>query len=211
MKLMYAPQSPYSRKVRASAIELGLADDILLQYARVIPGTPNEEYSQEINPLRKIPALVLDDGRVLFDSTVICEYLDDLAGGGRLLPLAGRNRWAVLTEHSAAQSICDALILIRYETGLRPNERLWSVWVDDQWAKVWSGIEWFEGRAGALDGEVNLAHLTLGSALGYMEFRYPESHWHDRFPAVGGWFRRIGQRPSFRLTLPHDMAPTGPG
>ena len=86
MKLFYAPQSPFARKARAAAIELGLEERLHLEYAEVVPGRPNTNYAQSRNPLRKIPALVTDAGETIFDSTVICEYLDALAGGGILIP-----------------------------------------------------------------------------------------------------------------------------
>ena len=102
MKLFYAPQSPFARKVRAAAIELGLDQRIQLEYAEVVPGRPNWDYGQNRNPLRKIPALITDDGETIFDSTVICEYLDALAGGGILIPRDQSRRWRVLTNHALA-------------------------------------------------------------------------------------------------------------
>jgi glutathione S-transferase len=119
MKLHYAPQSPFARKVRAAAIELGLGGRIDLEHTEDVPGRPNRAYGQSHNPLRKIPALVTDDGPTIYDSTVICEYLDDLAGGGIIIPRQAARRWRVLTNHSLAQGLCDSVILIRYETSLR--------------------------------------------------------------------------------------------
>jgi|SRR5262245_40007692 len=127
MKLFYAPQSPFARKVRAAAIELGLNQRIQLEYAEVVPGRPNSDYGQNRNPLRKIPALITDDGETIFDSTVICEYLDALAGGGILIPCDQSRRWRVLTNHALAQGMCESVILIRYETSLRPEPARWSV------------------------------------------------------------------------------------
>jgi glutathione S-transferase len=92
MKLLYAPQSPFARKVRAAAIELNLDERIELEYAEVIPGRPNVDYAQSANPLRKIPALITDEREIIFDSTVICAYLDSLAGGGILIPRDGPRR-----------------------------------------------------------------------------------------------------------------------
>jgi glutathione S-transferase len=132
MKLLYAPQSPFARKVRAAAIELGLGDRLQLQYAEVVPGKENASFAESINPLRKVPALILDDGAtVIVDSTVICEFLDDLAGGGALIP-SGQDRWRVLSRHAVAQGMCEAAILIRYETWLRPEALRWAGWIDDQ-------------------------------------------------------------------------------
>jgi glutathione S-transferase len=102
MKLFYAPQSPFARKVRAAAIELGLDDRIELEYAEVVPGQPSPAYAQSYNPLRKIPALVTEAGETIYDSTVICEYLDALAGGGVLIPRDASRRWRVLTNHALA-------------------------------------------------------------------------------------------------------------
>lgn len=102
MKLTFSPASPFARKVRICAIELGLIDKIELVPATVAPGTPNEAYAHDISPLRKLPALILDDGSVLVDSFVICEYLDHLAGN-KLIPASGAARWKVKSEHSMLQ------------------------------------------------------------------------------------------------------------
>src|SRR6201999_3298197 len=99
MKLTFSPASPFARKVRIAAIELGLIDQIEFVPATVAPGQPNEEYSQ-INPVKKLPALILDNGDVVLDSYVIVEYLDELAGGGRLIPASGPTRWKVKSDHS---------------------------------------------------------------------------------------------------------------
>jgi glutathione S-transferase len=107
MKLLYAPQSPFARKVRAAAIELGLGKRIDLEYTEAVPGQPNRAYGQSYNPLRKVPALVTDDGATIYDSTVICEYLDDLAGGGIIVPREASRRWRVLTNHALAQGLCE--------------------------------------------------------------------------------------------------------
>jgi glutathione S-transferase len=208
MKLLYAPQSPFSRKVRAAAIELGLSDRIDVEYAEVVPGKPNRSFGGSVNPLRKIPALLTDDGTTIFDSTVICEYLDDLGGGGVIIPRDRPARWRVLTHHALAQGICEAAILVRYETWLRPEANRWSVWTDDQWDKINSGLEWFEHNPVALQEPVSIAHLALGSALGYIDFRWPVENWRKRFGLVGRWFERLEQRPSFSLTRP--AAPPSP-
>jgi glutathione S-transferase len=202
MKLLYAPQSPFSRKVRAAAIELGLGDRIEVEYAEVMPGKPNRSYGGSVNPLRKIPALLPGDGAAIFDSTVICEYLDALAGGGVIIPREPAARWRVLTHHALAQGICEAAILVRYETWLRPESCRWTVWIDDQWDKVNSGLAWFERNQSALQEPVNLAHLALGSALGYIDFRWPTDNWRERFGTLARWFERMEQRPSFALTRP---------
>jgi len=201
MKLFYAPQSPFARKARAAAIELGLAERIELEYAEVIPSLPNKAFGQAHNPLRRIPALITDAGETLYDSTVICEYLDTLAGGS-LIPREAPRRWRVLTQHALANGMCESIVLIRYETSVRPAELRWSTWTDDHWDKIYSGIDWFERNDAVLREPLDLAHLALGCALGYIDFRWPERQWKQRAPAVAAWFARLEQRPSFAMTKP---------
>jgi glutathione S-transferase len=201
MKLHYAPQSPFARKVRAAAIELGLEERIELEYTEVVPGRANASYATSRNPLRKIPALVTDDGETIFDSTVICEYLDARAGG-ILIPRDPPRRWRVLANHALAQGMCDAIILVRYETALRPETLRWHAWIDDQWDKIHTGLDWFERNGDELAGPLDLAHLALGCLLGYLDFRWPEDGWRERFPKTGAWFARLEARPSFAQTRP---------
>ena len=202
MKLFYAPQSPFSRKVRAAAIELGLGDRLELEYAEVVPGRPNTAFAQNHNPLRKVPALLTRAGETIFDSTVICEYLDALAGGDALIPRDPPRRWRVLTNHALAQGMCESVILVRYENWLRPEALRWTVWVEDHWDKIHSGLAWFEANGSELDAPVNIAHLALGSTLGYVDFRWPDHGWRKRFRRVGDWFAAMEQRPSFMQTRP---------
>ncbi len=209
MKLMYAPQSPFARKARAAAIELGLAERIELEYAEVLSGRENAAFAEAVNPLRKIPALILDDGKtVLVDSTVICEFLDSLAGGSRLIPAPGPERWRVLCQHAVAQGMCEAIILIRYETWLRPEPMRWKGWLDDQWSKIWSGLAWFERDADAILLErldaVDLSHLALAACVGYINFRYSETNWPIHFPQVAAWYQQILARPSLANTMPQN-------
>jgi glutathione S-transferase len=108
----------------------------------------------------------------------------------------------VLTNHALAQGLCESIILIRYETWLRPETARWNVWVDDHWDKIHSGLSWFERHEGELEPPVDLAQLALGSLLGYVDFRWPDHGWRERFPKTGAWFARLEQRPSFALTRP---------
>ena len=206
MKLMYAPASPFARKVRAASIELGLDRDIELVFTKVFPGGENAAYAAAYNPLRKIPALAVDESTVIHDSTVICEYLDARAGGGRIIPGDGADRWRVLTRHALAQGMCESAILIRYETWLRPEEMRWPMWIDDQWDKVLTGLDWFETRPEVLSGPVDLAHLGLGCLLGYLDFRFSNVDWRGRCPELDRWFAALSQRDSFAGTE-HEPPP----
>ncbi|WP_375594663.1 glutathione S-transferase [Algihabitans albus] len=202
MKLYFAPASPFVRKVRMAAIELGLAGNIELMPITVVPGQANPDYAKTANPLRKIPALETDDGQVIYDSTVICEYLDSRAGGGKLIPAEAERRWQVLTTHALAQGMCEAAVLLRYETWLRPEELRWPVWVDDQWDKIDSGLRWFEEHDHALAAPMDLGQIALGALLGYLDFRAAERPWRPAAPKVAAWFEAASERPSFRETVP---------
>jgi glutathione S-transferase len=202
MKLFYSPASPYAREVRAAAIELGLSERLALEVTDVVPTRPNRAYAAAHNPLRKIPALLSDDGTTFFDSAVICEYFDSLVGGGRIIPRESPHRWRVLTNHALAQGMCDAAILIRYEMVIRPQEYRWQAWIDDQWDRIESGLQWFSQNSAELGEPINVAHLALGCLLGYLDFRMPERAWRTRFPILREWFERIERRPSFQQTQP---------
>src|SRR6202162_2377404 len=107
MKLSFSPASPFARKVRIAAIELGVIYKIEFIPAIVLPGQPNDEYSK-ITPLKKLPVLILDNGEVILDSYVIVEYLDELAGGGKLIPASGAGRGKVKSDHSLLQGMLDS-------------------------------------------------------------------------------------------------------
>src|ERR1700754_4489935 len=132
MKLTFSPASPFARKVRIAAIETGLIDRIEFTPAAVVPGTPNEEYSK-ITPLKKVPVLILDNGDVILDSYVIVEYLDELAGGRKLIPTSGPERWKLKTYHSLLQGMLDSMLLCRYEGMVRPEPLRWQAWSDARW------------------------------------------------------------------------------
>jgi glutathione S-transferase len=211
MKLMHSPTSPFVRRVRAAAIELGLADQLELEPIQVAPGRQNAAYAKNVNPLRKIPALVLDDGKtVLVDSSVICEYLDNLAGGGGLLPAAGPARWRVLSQQAIAVGMSEAMVLARYETALRPEALRWGEWLSDQQDRLWSGLSWFEQRAEealALPrGCVDVSQLALACCLGYVDFRFAQLNWRARAPRISAWYQIIATRPSLATTDPQVVS-----
>lgn len=199
MKLHYSPASPYVRKVNVCAEELGLAPRIEIVPTKVVPSEPNREYGK-VAPLMKVPSLELDDGTVLFDSIVICEYLDSLAGG-KLFPAAGDARWKALRLHALADGILDASILARYENFLRPAELRWQAWTQGQLAKVDQGLDFLEGCAGELKG-LDIGSISVGCALGYLDFRYADRDWRGKHPKLAAWFEAISKRESFRRTVP---------
>lgn len=202
MKLFYAPASPFARKVRTVIIELELEHLVELILTPVVPGKPNEAYTSQHNPLGKIPALSTDDAGAIYDSTIICEYLNSIARNTSIIPAEGTQRWRVMTSHCLAHGICESAVTVRYETFLRPEQQQWQVWIDDQWGKIDRALTWFSDNEDLWQGNIDLAQLTLGCALGYLDFRSPEHNWRADHPALAQWFETISKRPSFTATLP---------
>jgi glutathione S-transferase len=200
MKIFFAAASPFARKCLVAAHELGLRDRIELLPAAPHPVNRDPAVVAQ-NPLGKIPTLITDEGTVLYDSRVICEYLDGL-GGGRLFPAAGNVRWMVLAEQSLADGIMDAAVLVRYETFARPEPLRWPQWTAGQTEKVSSGLAQIERRAPGLDGRVDIGTIAIGCALGYLDLRMASLAWRDRHPAAAAWFAIFGARESMRATRP---------
>lgn len=201
MKLFYGGTSPYARKVRIVATELGLIDKIELVATSVTPGKPNADYGRDINPLRKIPALTLDDGSTIVNSFLISEYLDELAGN-RLMPATGAKRRQIWNEHVIAQGMLEAMLLGRYERMLRPEPLRWQAWFDDQWDRAWQGMRYFEERSDIGDRALDLAQIALACALGYADFRYADYPWRENYPKLAAFNEKMLQRQSIKETVP---------
>ena len=200
MKLFYSPPSPFVRKSLVVAHELGLRERIELVPAAAHPINRDRSVVTH-NPLGKIPTLLTDDGTALYDSNVICEYLNEL-GKGNMVPPRGAARWTVLTEHALADGILDAAVLVRYETVLRPESLRWNDWITGQMEKVTSSLELIERRAAGFGDRVDLGTIAIGCALGYLDFRYASLGWRDKRPNAAAWFERFGARPSMTATQP---------
>jgi glutathione S-transferase len=199
MQLYTNPNSPFARKVRVSALELGLADRIENLEVTLSPINPHAALGQH-NPLEKIPALITDDGEALYDSPVICEYLDALAGGGRLIPTAGAARWTALRRQALADGIMDAAVLVRYETVLRPATLRWPEWREGQWHKIHTALDALEREQ--LGETFDIGAIAVACALGYLDLRFAESAWRAQRPQLAGWLDRITERESLRATRP---------
>jgi glutathione S-transferase len=202
MKLSFSPASPFARKVRIAAIELGLIDKIEFISAAVVPGQPNDDYMRDVNPLKKLPALILDNGEVIVDSFVIAEYLDDLAGGGKLLPSSGPEKWRVKSDHSLLQGMLDSMLLCRYEKLVRPKELFWQGWYDDHWNRAWTALGRFEKSDKVLNGQLDLAQIGLVCVLGYADFRFPDCGWRQAFPKLDAFNQKMMERQSVKVSVP---------
>lgn len=201
MKLHYALPSPYVRKVRAVAIELGLDDRIELLTQGVTPVSPVAELNAD-NPLGKIPCLITDDGEALYDSHVICGYLDSLVDGKSVIPAAGAVRWTALRREALADGILDAAVGRRYETFLRPKEMQWDAWIDGQRDKFIRSLDQFEQEAASFGDLVDIGTIAAACACGYMDFRYTDEHWRNTRPTLATWYETFSKRPSIATTAP---------
>jgi glutathione S-transferase len=202
MKLFHSPASPYVRKVLVCAHELGIVERIETLPITVTPSAPNRALAAH-NPLMKIPTLLrAEGGEPLFDSVVICEYLDTLAGGA-LFPRDGERRWTALRLHALGDGILDAALLARYEAVLRPPALKWDDWQAGQFAKVVETLDSLEAAPALADGETfGIGQIAVACALGYLDFRFADRDWRAARPGLAGWYSTISQRPSMRATAP---------
>ncbi len=201
MKLFYSPASPYVRKIMVIAHEKGIADRFDKIGVTVSPVGRNEDVLRN-NPLGKIPCLVLDDGRSLFDSRVIAAFVDSLSTP-HLNPDDGAARYDAMTLEALADGLLDACLLLRYETILRPAERYWQEWYDGQMGKVDRALDLLDSRwIGALIGPVTIGVIAAACALGYLDFRFADKDWRKSRPDLDVFFARFRERPSMQMTRP---------
>ena len=200
MKLRFSPASPFVRKVTVVALETGLDKRIERVPASVAPTKPNPDVQKD-NPLMKVPALALDGGETLYDSPVICEYLDSLHGGAKMFPASGAARWTALRRQALGDGILDAAVLTRYES-IRPDQHKWQDWMDGQMGKVRAALAAFETEADALGSTVDIGTITLGCALGYLDFRFADMGWRKSHPKLARWYEGFAARPSMKATVP---------
>ena len=196
MKIYFSPNSPYVRKCQVTAHELGLTERVELLPSSAHPVQRDAQIIAS-NPLGKVPTFFTDDGQVLYDSRVICEYLDDL-GGGRLFPRSGAERWRTLTLQSLADGMLDAALLARYEQVARPEALRWKEWLDAQLDKVRTSLASLESAPGQLVNRADIGTLSLGCALWYLDLRFADFDWRQSCPSVARWAADFGQRASMQ-------------
>ena len=201
MKLHFAIASPYVRKVRVAAVELGLDDRIELLNRAMTPVSEEEELNAD-NPLGKIPCLITDGGQALYDSRVICEYLNSQAVGNNVFPDEGEARWTALRRQALADGILDATVGTRYETFLRPKEYQWPSWIDAQTSKWRRSLDQLEKEAESFGDAIDIGTIAAACALGYLDFRYPDEGWRDQRVGLARWYESFAQRPSMTTTAP---------
>ncbi|WAI84853.1 MULTISPECIES: glutathione S-transferase [Achromobacter] len=208
LKLLYAPTSPYVRKVMVCAHLAGVADQIQWLDSAANPVRRDDRIAV-YNPLAKVPTLILADGQALYDSRVICEYLAHLGGNADLFPAAGPRRWVALAQQALGDGLLDAALLARYERTARPAEYQWSVWREAQLVKVDACLVEIERQieppTATLPTQApTIGDVTLGCALGYLDFRFPELDWRASHPRATQWEAAFRKLPAMQATLPHE-------
>jgi len=200
MRLYHAPASPFVRKVTVLLHEAGAMDRVTLIPAA---GTPLDPGTMPVdrNPLGKIPALEREDGPTLYDSRVICRFLDDTLQAG-LYP-AAPHLWETLVLEATADGISDAAVLMRYEEHVRPKASQSPEWLAGQWSKIDRTLTAVEGRwISHLSGPVDMGQIALGAALGYLDLRHSQRDWRATRPVLARWWGDFSKRPSMLATHP---------
>lgn len=202
MKLIGSHTSPYTRKVRIVLAEKKIEYDFVVES----PWTPGNKVA-DYNPLGKIPVLVLDDDTALFDSRVIVEYIDNVTPNNKLFPAPNRERIEVKRWEALADGLCDAAVAALLE-GKRPANEQSANWIERQLAKVKRALafmsEELDDKSFCMGTHISMADLALGTALGYLNFRFPEIAWQADHPNLSKLYDKLMQRPAFADTLPHE-------
>jgi glutathione S-transferase len=203
MKLHWSPRSPFVRKVMVVVHELGLADSVACVRTVAASTKPHAALMQD-NPLSKIPTLVLDDGTVIYDSPVICEYLDSLGGAPKLHPAELKARLAALRRQALGDGFLDMLVLLRDERmRASPSDAHKASAAVRKAAVLKSLDQEAEDLAATSFG---IGHIAIGCALSYLDFRYADEDWRKGHPRIANWHATFAARPSVRATEPVDDA-----
>lgn len=204
LQLFWSSRSPFVRFVMVIAHEKGLADAISRERVVVAAASPNPDVMAH-NPLNKLPTLVLDDGRALYDSRVICEYFDATGSGPRLIPETGPARWQTLRRQSLGIGLLDLLVAWLPERRKPPEQQ--NAELNQALAtKFDAALQELEGEASSLaGGPFDAGQAAIGSALGYADFRYADLDWRAGHPALASWCEAVHQRPSFQATGHADV------
>lgn len=197
MKLRYSPTSPYARKVVVVAKETGLDGKIEIVETKL---GPDSDIHQQ-NPLGKVPTMILDDGTAIFDSPVICEYVDSQSKGAKMFPPAGPARWKALVMQGLADGLMDASLARRGEM-MRPADKQNSEALNKQAGVMARVLDTLEKRAAELDGPVTIGQVTVGCALGYLDLRFADDQWRKGRPKLAAWYETFAKRPSMVASAP---------
>ena len=199
MLLRHSHTSPFVRKVTVMLHETGLADRVALE---TVDGWAEPEVLTLDNPLSMVPTLVLEDGSALYDSGVICDYLDGLHEGPRMIPAGGAGRWQVLREQALADGVLECAVLIFVERSKRPAEKRWDWWLELKQRAITRALDGLEAGAAGLAGRIDLGTLSLAVALGYLDLRGAVGDWRATRPRLAAWYAGMADRASMVATAP---------
>jgi glutathione S-transferase len=200
MKLYFSAASPFVRKVMVVLHETDQLDDVERIDVSLTPLAPSDVV-RAANPLSKLPALERQDGPALYDSRVICAFLDDRAN--TMLYGDGAMHWDILTLEATGDGLMDAAVSARYEMFLRPEDKRWPDWADAQVDKALGAIRAVERLWLAhLAKPLSMGHIAIGCALGYMDFRHEAVDWRSQAPGLAEWYTAFSARPSMAATRP---------
>lgn len=199
MLLRHSHTSPFVRKVTVMLHETGLDSSVTHE---TIDGWSEPGQLTGDNPLSMVPTLVLNDGSSLYDSPVICDYLDRRHSGPKMIPVDGPERWQVLREQALADGILDCAVLIFVETGKRPQEMRWEWWLELKRRAITRSLDLLEQQVGMLGGRVDLGTIGIAVALAYLDLRGAVGEWRDARPQLTAWFTEFSRRPSMTATAP---------
>ncbi|WP_102109019.1 glutathione S-transferase [Oceaniglobus roseus] len=199
MQLFHSPASPFVRKVMVTLHETGQLDEVELVAVQTTPVKSAPEILAHTPP-GKIPALTRPDGPALYDSRVICRYLD-ARKGGKLYPEV--RIWDTLTLEATADAIMEAAVLMVYEKRVRPEDRQFDDWIEAQWGKASRALSALETRwMSHLSGRLDMGQIAVACALGYLDLRHEVRGWRSGNPGLAAWYERFAERPSMQATRP---------
>jgi len=201
LKLRYSPTSPYVRKVSVVLLETGQGASV--ERIGTNPWDPQTNLAEN-NPLGRVQALVTESGEQIFDSPVICEFLDGLHSGTKLFPDESGERMTALRLQALADGILDAAVSAVIERVRRPEPYRWDGWVDRQMKAIHQSIDWLEAHAQWLSQRVDIGTISVGCALGYLDFRFSSEPWREGHEKLSAWYEEFSKRPSMRETVPQD-------
>lgn len=201
MKLLYSPASPFARKARLLIHELDLADSVSCVTTGVLTPVSTTEEVLAANPLGLIPVLYLNENETLYDSAVICEYLDKFGGGG-FFPTEFEERIPALKLQALADGVLDMAVALRYEVTIRPLKMQWYEWQQNQINRIDLALNELEHQQSLFSDNITIGELTVACALGYLDYRFDELNWRESRNGLKAWYHHFSQRSSFQSTVP---------
>ena len=199
MRLRHSHTSPFVRKVAVLLHETGLIDRVAFD---TVDGWSEPDLLTDDNPLSMVPTLLLDDGRCLYDSPVVCEYLDSCHDGASMIPASGDARWQVLQEQALGDGMLDCAVLVFMETVKRPEDKRWDWWLELKQRAIRRSLDRLEADVDGLAGRVDLGTISIAVGLSYLDLRGAVGEWRDGHAGLSAWHAQFAARPSMQATAP---------